>query len=84
MLRNAACLSTSAHLPLHTHTGPPGTVKTLLAIAGADGVPFFFTSGFQFNEVDVELGAKRIASFLRRPRKIFQPSYLSSTYPLSR
>lgn len=36
-------------------TGPPGTGKTLLAraIAGEAGVPFFFTSGSEFEEMYV-------------------------------
>jgi len=47
--------------------GPPGTGKTLMAraIAGEAGVPFYFASGSEFDEMFVGVGASRI-------RKLFE------------
>ena len=47
-------------------TGPPGTGKTLLAkaIAGEAKVPFFHTSGSEFEEMFVGVGAKRIRGMI--------------------
>jgi cell division protease FtsH len=51
--------------------GNPGTGKTLMAkaIAGEAGVPFFATSGSEFVEVYVGVGAKRMRSLFEKARK---------------
>merc|ERR1711871_707949 len=54
-------------------TGPPGTGKTLLAraIAGEAGVPFFYSSGSEFEEMFVGVGAARV-------RKLFEAAKAKS------
>jgi cell division protease FtsH len=51
--------------------GNPGTGKTLMAraIAGEAGVPFFATSGSEFVEMYVGVGAKRMRSLFEKARK---------------
>jgi ATP-dependent metalloprotease len=51
-------------------SGRPGTGKTLLAraIAGESGVGFFYSSGSDFEEVFVGLGAKRIRELFKEAK----------------
>lgn len=51
--------------------GEPGTGKTLMAraVAGEAGVPFFATSGSEFTEVFVGVGAARMRSLFKKARK---------------
>lgn len=51
--------------------GPPGTGKTLLgkACAGEAGVPFFYASGSEFQEVFVGVGSSRVRDLFDMARK---------------
>ncbi len=60
-----------AHMPRGVLlVGDPGTGKTLMAkaIAGEAGVPFFATSGSEFVEMFVGVGAGRVRSLFKKAR----------------
>ena len=50
--------------------GPPGTGKTLLAraVAGESGRPVIITSGSEFNEMYVGVGARRVRDLINQAR----------------
>ena len=52
--------------------GPPGTGKTLLAraVAGEAGVPFFSTSGSEFVEMFVGVGASRVRNLFDKAKEV--------------
>jgi cell division protease FtsH len=52
--------------------GPPGTGKTLIAKAAAQeaGIPVIYSSGSEFVEVYVGLGAKRIRELFSQARQM--------------
>lgn len=52
-------------------TGPPGTGKTMLArvVASESGVPFISTSGAEFEEMLVGVGARRVRQLFQLAKK---------------
>jgi cell division protease FtsH len=61
-----------AHIPRGILlVGPPGTGKTLMAraVAGEAGVPFYSTSGAEFVEMFVGVGAARVRDLFEQARK---------------
>eukprot|EP01116_Phalansterium_solitarium_P020092 TRINITY_DN5822_c0_g1_i1.p1 TRINITY_DN5822_c0_g1~~TRINITY_DN5822_c0_g1_i1.p1 ORF type:complete len:725 (-),score=266.05 TRINITY_DN5822_c0_g1_i1:395-2569(-) len=52
-------------------TGPPGCGKTLMAraLAGEAGVPFYYASGSEFEEMLVGVGARRVRSLFKKAKE---------------
>jgi ATP-dependent Zn protease len=52
--------------------GPPGNGKTLLAraIAGEAGVPFFYSSGSEFMEMLVGMGAAKVRELFKKAKEV--------------
>lgn len=52
-------------------TGPPGTGKTMLAraVAGEAGVPFYYCSGSDFDEMFVGVGSRRVRELFAAARR---------------
>lgn len=58
--------------------GPPGTGKTLIAKAAATEakIPFICTSGSEYVEIFVGMGAKKIRELFKQARRIKRPVLL--------
>ena len=72
-LNNQKYESMGAKLPKGAlFIGPTGTGKTLLAkaIAGESEIPFIYSSGSDFNEMFVGLGALRIKNLFKKAREM--------------